>query len=100
MPGTKRTYRAKYRSPGKNAGEMGTFEFESAFRAGTKGNMHDARLEMLERFGSEAVAWQIHNVELTKDSSGDSPADGQAEIDFRPEAPRRRRRRFVQRGRL
>ncbi len=100
MPEGKRTYRASYRSPGHSAGERGVFEFESSARAGTKANMHDARLEMLDRFGSKAVGWQIHGIELAKDSDGESPIDGQAELDFRAEAPKRRRRRTVQRGRL
>ncbi len=96
----KRTYRAQYRSPGKQAGERGVFEFESEFRASTKGNLHDARMAMLERFGSKAVSWQIHGIELAEGKDNADPLDGQLELDFRDAPKKKRARRTVQRGRL
>ena len=57
-------YRAHYTSPRGANPVNGTFEFESASNAGSKKNMHDARVTMLELFGKEAVSWQIDHVEL------------------------------------
>ena len=52
------TYLAHYRSPNASADRArGLFEFESDARAGTKANLHDARVRMLELFGKDAVSW-------------------------------------------
>jgi hypothetical protein len=68
----------------------GVFEFESDARAGTKDNLHDARMRMLESFGSCAASWNIERVE--RKTAKNSALDGQLELDFRPEKKRRRRR--------
>lgn len=84
------TYTAHYRSPSaSDARATGLFEFESDSRAGSKGNLRDARLKMLELYGKDAVSWTIDRVERKKASA--AVQDGQLELDFRP--PRRERKR-------
>ena len=89
-------YVAHYKSPRNENPVSGTVEFESENRAGSKRNMHDARMEMLSRFGSEAVSWNIDKVE-TKKSRG-SEADGQMQLDFREPTTPRKRRPSIKRG--
>ena len=58
------TYIAHYSSPAaSDARAKGLFEFESESRAGSKANLHDARVKMLELYGSKAVSWNIVKVE-------------------------------------
>lgn len=84
------TYIAHYRSPRASAARAkGLFEFESDARAGSKANLHDARLRMLELYGKEAVGWTIESVERKKAST--AVPDGQLELDFRAPAPVRKR---------
>ena len=92
------TYIAHYRSPDSDAERArGTFEFESAARAGSKQNMRDARLAMLELFGNAAVPWIITETELKRGAG--AVASGQMELDFRePVEEPKRRRRTVERG--
>lgn len=95
------TYVAHYRSPNFGAERAkGTFEYESACRAGSKQNAHDARLAMLEQFGAEALPWVITSTEL-KTAATAVLSDGQLELDFRePPEPPKRQRRTVERGRV
>ena len=82
------TYLAHYRSPNASADRArGLFEFESDARAGTKANLHDARVRMLELFGKDAVSWSIDKVERKTARAENS--DGQLEIDFRAPQPER-----------
>lgn len=84
-------YLAHYRSPAAaDVRGAGAFEFESSARMGSKENLHDARLKMLELFGKDAASWAIEKVE--RKTSKNSSLDGQLELDFRPEKKRRRRR--------
>lgn len=84
------TYVAHYRSPvAADQRGQGIFEFESESRAGSKGNLHDARMKMLELFGKDAVSWSVVRVERKKASA--SSQDGQLQIDFRPPKPERKR---------
>ena len=84
-------YLAHYRSPAAaDVRGAGAFEFESNARLGTKDNLHDARLKMLETFGKDAASWNIEKVERKTAKNG--ALDGQLELDFRPEKKRRRRR--------
>lgn len=83
-------YIAHYRSPiAADVRAMGLFEFESSSRAGTKSNLHDARLKMLELYGKDAVSWNIERVERKKASA--APCDEQLELDFRAPKPQRKR---------
>ena len=95
------TYIAHYRSPNSGAERAkGTFEYESASRAGSKQNARDARLAMLTEFGNVAVSWIITEVELKGATAGTAEvADGQLELDFRdPIKEPKRKKRTVQRG--
>lgn len=84
-------YLAHYQSPAAaDVRGAGVFEFESDARAGSKDNMRDARMKMLETFGKDAASWQIERVE--KKTAKTDTLDGQLTIDFRPEKKRRRRR--------
>lgn len=84
------TYVAHYRSPDAAAVRAkGLFEFESASRVGSKGNLRDARLKMLELYGKDAVAWVIDRVE--RKSAATAPCDKQLELDFRAPKPVRKR---------
>lgn len=54
--------------------------------------MHDARVRMLELYGSAAVSWTIDKVERKRESVKKEHADGQLELDFRePKAERKRK---------
>ena len=84
-------YLAHYRSPiSADVRGAGAFEFESEARLGSKENLHDARLKMLEMFGKDATSWNIEKVE--RKTVKNSALDGQMELDFRPPRKRRRRR--------
>ena len=69
----------------------GAFEFESTARIGTRENLRDARLRMLELFGKGAASWNIEKVERV--TRKNSSLNGQMELDFRPEKKRRRKAR-------
>ncbi|WP_165170592.1 hypothetical protein [Adlercreutzia sp. ZJ242] len=85
------TYIAHYRSPNASAKRAkGLFEFASGARVGTKANMHDARVRMLEIFGSDAVSWTIDKVERKR--ATETHSDGQLELDFRAPKPERKRK--------
>lgn len=85
-------YLAHYRSPAAaDVRGAGAFEFESAARIGTKENLRDARLKMLEMFGKSAASWNIEKVERRTRMNG--ALNGQLELDFRPEKKKRRRSR-------
>ena len=84
-------YLAHYRSPAAaDVRGMGAFAFESEARIGSKENLHDARVKMLEEFGKDAASWTIEKVERKTEKN--PVMDGQLELDFRPEKKRRRRR--------
>ena len=84
------TFIAHYVSPaGSSVRAKGLFEFESDARAGSKENMHAARIRMLELFGKDAVGWNIAKVERKKASAAHN--DGQLELDFRAPKPERKR---------
>lgn len=94
------TYIAHYRSPNSGAERaMGTFEFESESRAGSKQNMHDARITMLEQFGSVAVPYIITATEQKKAGNADL-TDGQLELDFRDPIKQTRVKRTFERGKI
>ena len=83
------TYLAHYKSPAAaDVRGAGFFEFESEARAGSKENIRDARMRMLELFGKDAVSWDIDKVEKQKAKT--QSLDGQLELDFRPQKKRRR----------
>ena len=85
------TYLAHYLSPAAaDVRGAGAFEFESDARMGSKENIRDARVKMLEMFGKNAASWSIERVERKTAKNG--AMDGQLELDFRPEKKRRRRR--------
>ena len=85
------TYLAHYTSPAAaDVRGTGYFEFESDARAGSKENLRDARLRMLEMYGRDAVSWEIDRVERQKAAT--EALDGQLELDFRPEKNRRRKK--------
>ena len=93
------TYIAHYRSPESGAERArGLFEYESAARAGSKRNNHDARVAMLELFGNEALPWVITKVELKRGEG--NQVDGQMELDFREPLEAPKRRRTVERGKV
>lgn len=84
------TYIAHYQSPhAATARAKGQFEFESESRAGSKGNARDARMKMLELYGTEALSWSIERIERKPTKSGSS--DGQLQLDFRAPTPERKR---------
>lgn len=84
------TYIAHYCSPAaSDARATGLFEFESDARAGSKENLRDARLKMLEMYGKGAVSWNVDKVERKKVT--DTAQGGQLELDFRP--PKKQRTR-------
>ncbi len=84
------TYIAHYSSPAaSDSRAKGLFEFESASRTGTKANIHDARLKMLEMYGKDAVSWNIVKVERKKATT--TVCDEQLELDFRAPKPERKR---------
>lgn len=83
---------------------MGVFEFTSQSNAGSKANMHDARVRMLELHGSKAVSWVIEKVEIKREAKGAkvaAPLDGQLALDFRDPLPeKKRKRRTTDRGKV
>ena len=82
---------AHYRSPDGSAPRAkGLFEFESGARLGSKMNMHDARVRMLELYGNEALSWNIEKIERKKQAEGHQ--DGQLELDFRDPVKQRKRK--------
>ncbi|WP_251231295.1 hypothetical protein [Adlercreutzia aquisgranensis] len=86
------TYVAHYQSPAAaDVRGSGTFTFESEGKAGSKTNLRDARLKMLELFGRDAVSWTIERVEKKK--ANNTISDGQMTLDFRP--PKAERKRAV-----
>ncbi len=85
------TYLAHYTSPKHSESAAGVFEYQSASRANTKKNLHDARVKMLETYGKEAVSWVIDSVELKKEK--DTRPDGQMELDFREPQKKKRPRK-------
>lgn len=86
---------AHYRSLDANSKRArGLFEFESNSRLGSKANMHDARVKMLELYGNDALSWSIEKVERKK--QGSEMSDGQLELDFRE--PKKQRKRKPSRG--
>ena len=97
------TYIAYYRSPNASADrEKGVFEFASANNAGSKANMHDARIRMLELHGSKAVSWVIEKVEIKREGKKAAPPiDGQLTLDFREPIPeKKRKKRTTDRGKV
>lgn len=96
------TYIAHYRSPNASADRAkGVFEFSSSANAGSKANMHDARVRMLELHGSKAVSWVIEKVEIKRETKAKAPLDGQLALDFRDPLPeKKRRRRTTDRGKV
>jgi len=86
------TYLAHYKSPAAaDVRGAGYFEFESDARAGSKENVRDARMRMLEMFGKDAVSWEID--EVKRQTKQTESLDGQLELDFRPEKKRKRARK-------
>ena len=84
-------YLAHYHSPAAaDVRGAGVFEFTSEARQGTKDNLRDARMRMLELFGKDAASWSIEQVERVTTSN--EVLDGQLQLDFRPEKKRRKRR--------
>lgn len=84
-------YLAYYQSPAAaDVRGSGLFEFESDARAGSKDNVRDARMKMLEIFGKDAASWSIERVE--RKTSKNSALANQLQMDFRPEKKRRKRR--------
>lgn len=84
------TYIAHYQSPrAASQRAKGQFEFESESRVGSKGNSHDARMRMLELYGTEALSWSIERIER-KTATGNA-SDGQLQLDFRAVEPQRKR---------
>jgi hypothetical protein len=85
-------YVAHYTSLDSNALRVkGSFEFSSTSKLGSKQNSHEARVCMLERFGNDAISWQI--VKIEKKKARKSVIDGQLELDFRGPAPKKRKSR-------
>lgn len=85
-------YVAHYASLDSNALRVkGSFEFESDSKLGSKQNAHAARVAMLERFGNDAISWQIAKIEKKKIKK--NVIDGQLELDFRGPAPKKRKTR-------
>lgn len=88
-------YIAHYRSLDSDQRHVqGTFGFTSDARLGTKTNARDARLRMLETFGTDALSWNIYQIDRKRGETG--KMDGQQELDFRE--PTKKRKRSTQRG--
>ncbi len=86
------TFVAHYRSIDSQAARTrGLFEFESSARLGSKACGQDARIHMLELFGTEALSWSIDKIE--RKPSTRSEADGQLELDFRAPVKKKRKRK-------
>ena len=91
-------YRATIVSPKGAAPKSSVIEFESEHRAGSKLNLQDARYKMLELHGSEALSWNIKDIEKVTETEKGRSTD-QIMIDFRePVEPPKRKRRTVKRG--
>jgi hypothetical protein len=90
-------YVAHYKSPASAANRaVGSFVFASDAQMGSKANMSDARVRMLEIHGADALSWTIDKIER---KTSKSEGDGQAELDFREPAPvKKRKRRNFDRG--
>lgn len=83
---------AHYKSPDASSNRAkGLFEFESSARSGSKANMHDARVRMLELFGNDALGWSIEKIE--KKTASTQQQDGQLELDFRKPLKRKRKKK-------
>ena len=93
---------AHYRSANSSTERaLGSFEFESSSRSGSKANSRDARVHMLELFGNDALSWSIDRIERMDGSLKGSvrTSDGQLEMDFRePSESKRPRKRNIKRG--
>lgn len=48
-----------YSIPGSMGGGSGRIEYESASRAGSKGNLQDARMALVEKHGNTALQWVL-----------------------------------------
>lgn len=84
------TYIAHYSSPKASDNRAkGLFEFESASRAGSKANLHDARVRMLELYGKQAVSYTIDHIE--RKTAAARSCNEQLELDFR--APKSQQKR-------
>jgi hypothetical protein len=80
---------AHYHSPASaDVRGMGYFEFESASRAGSRDNLRDARVRMLELFGKDAASWEVDEVKRATAKS--AALAGQMQLDFRPEKRKRK----------
>ncbi|MCH4185061.1 MAG: hypothetical protein LKF61_06210 [Eggerthellaceae bacterium] len=94
-----KTYSAHYQSPRDAHPVNGTFDFQSDFKAGSKKNMTDARIKMLELFGNKAVSWQINDVVSAGSHVAEDTDDVQLQLDFRE--PRKiRKHHTFDRGRV
>lgn len=83
---------AHYKSPDASSNRAkGLFEFDSSARLGSKGNMYDARIRMLEMFGNDALGWSIEKIEKKTSKSLDQ--DGQLELDFRKPIGKKRKKK-------
>lgn len=86
------TYVAHYMTLNSDVNRLkGEFVFESKGKLKSKTNEHDARLAMLERFGNDALSWQIYKIEKRKAKAG--KIDGQLQLDFRGPVPKKRKTR-------
>lgn len=90
-------YRATIVSPRGVNPTSSTIEYESEYKAGSKGNIQDARFKMLELHGSEAVSWTVKDVERIADSTPSGAAE-QLMLDFREPVEPPKRARRVKRG--
>lgn len=91
-------YRATIVSPKGAVPKSSVIEFESEHRAGSKQNLQDARYKMLELHGSEALSWNIKDIEKVTENESAGVAE-QLMLDFRePVEPPKRKRRTVKRG--
>ena len=57
--GNEMKYIAKFSKRGEGVIEV---EYESAEKAGTRGNKTDARCAMLKIYGNDAISWQLLKV--------------------------------------
>ena len=91
-------YRATIVSPKGAAPKSSVIEFESEHRAGSKQNLQDARYKMLELHGSEALSWNIKDIEKVTENESAGVAE-QLMLDFREKIKKKKRkRRTVKRG--
>lgn len=86
------TYTAHYMTLNSDMNrQVGMFDFESKSKLNSKNNAHDARLAMLEKFGNDALTWQITKIERRQAST--AKIDGQLQLDFRGPAKKKRKTR-------